>query len=126
MLSLTDLVYNHTANESPWIKTHPECVFNLVNSPHLKPAFLLDRILWHLTIDVGEGRLEDKGLPPQIKTEDHLNVNGLFHLGITELKSRCWNLGVKHGQDAKILLKTFSHLLVFSCVVKDFLENIHT
>ena len=74
ILSLTDLVFNHTANESPWIREHPECAYNLQNSPHLKPAYLLDRILWHLSNDVARGKLKDKGVPASVKTEEHLAV----------------------------------------------------
>ena len=74
VLSLTDLVYNHTANNTSWIQEHPECVYNCVNSPHLKPAYFLDRILWHLSIEVGEGRWIDHGLPAEIRTEEHLQV----------------------------------------------------
>ncbi len=41
MLSMTDLVWNHTADNSPWLKDHPEAGYNLNNSPHLKAAFAL-------------------------------------------------------------------------------------
>lgn len=74
VLSLTDLVLNHTANESPWLNEHPECSYNLVNSAYLKPAYLLDRILWNFTLNVSKGAYEDRGLPAYIDSEHHLNM----------------------------------------------------
>lgn len=62
------------AANSEWIVQHPECVYNLVNSPHLKPAWLLDRSLWHLTCKVAAGQYKDKGLPCLIENDHHLNV----------------------------------------------------
>ncbi|ESO09331.1 hypothetical protein HELRODRAFT_109597 [Helobdella robusta] len=72
VLSLTDLVFNHTANESPWILEHPECAYNLINSPHLKPAYLMDRILWHFSMDVGKGLYESLGVPAKFDSEHYL------------------------------------------------------
>uniref|UniRef100_A0A4W6G5N0 Glycogen debranching enzyme n=1 Tax=Lates calcarifer TaxID=8187 RepID=A0A4W6G5N0_LATCA len=74
MLCITDVVYNHTAANSVWIREHPECGYNLVNSPHLRPAWVLDRAVWHLTTRVAEGRYKDKGLPADITNESHLNA----------------------------------------------------
>ena len=74
VLSLTDLVYNHTANESPWIQEHPECAYNVVNSPHLKPGYLLDRILWHFSQEVADGKWAKMGVPAEIREERHLEV----------------------------------------------------
>uniref|UniRef100_A0A8C3XST5 Glycogen debranching enzyme n=1 Tax=Chelydra serpentina TaxID=8475 RepID=A0A8C3XST5_CHESE len=73
MLCITDVVYNHTAANSEWIRVHPECGYNLVNSPHLKPAWILDRALWHLSCSVAEGKYRDEGLPPSIENDHHLN-----------------------------------------------------
>ncbi|RXN25810.1 glycogen debranching enzyme-like isoform X1 [Labeo rohita] len=74
MLCITDVVYNHTAANSKWIKKHPECGYNLVNSPHLKPAWVLDRALWHVTCAIAEGKYEDKGLPALIQNHEHLHA----------------------------------------------------
>ncbi|XP_033960867.1 glycogen debranching enzyme isoform X2 [Pseudochaenichthys georgianus] len=74
MLCITDVVYNHTASNSVWIKEHPECGYNLVNSPHLRPAWVLDRAIWHLTTRIAEGRYAAKGLPADITKESHLTA----------------------------------------------------
>ncbi|XP_037642885.1 glycogen debranching enzyme isoform X3 [Sebastes umbrosus] len=74
MLCITDVVYNHTAANSEWIKEHPECGYNLVNSPHLRPAWVLDRAICHLTTRIAEGRYKAKGLPADITNESHLNA----------------------------------------------------
>ncbi|XP_036376850.1 glycogen debranching enzyme-like isoform X2 [Megalops cyprinoides] len=76
---ITDVVYNHTAANSKWIREHPECGYNLVNSPHLKPAWVLDRAIWHLTCDVADGKCKDRGLPALIQNEQHLNsIRGIL------------------------------------------------
>ncbi|KAJ3594817.1 hypothetical protein NHX12_004122 [Muraenolepis orangiensis] len=68
MLSITDVVYNHTAD-------HPECGYNLVNSPHLRPSWVLDRALTHLSVSMASGRYVDKGLPADVTGEAHITVN---------------------------------------------------
>ncbi|XP_048458318.1 glycogen debranching enzyme isoform X1 [Rhincodon typus] len=73
MLCITDVVYNHTAANSGWLKKHPECSYNILNSPHLKPAWLLDRALWHLTCDVVKGKYQDRGLPAAIENGSQLD-----------------------------------------------------
>jgi len=70
---ITDLVYNHAANDCQLLKDHPESSYNLINSPHLKPAVLLDSILMQFTKDVQQGKLIDKGIPSDIR-EHHLQL----------------------------------------------------
>lgn len=75
IICITDVVYNHTAANSKWIQEHPECAYNLVNSPHLKPAWVLDRALWHFSCDVAEGKYKEKGIPALIENDHHMNVS---------------------------------------------------
>lgn len=75
VLSMTDLVYNHSADNSPWLQEHPECGFNLENSPHLKPAYLLDRILVHFSNEVADGKWEKRGIPAEVDSEEILQVS---------------------------------------------------
>ncbi|XP_028857229.1 glycogen debranching enzyme isoform X2 [Denticeps clupeoides] len=74
MLCITDVVYNHTAANSPWIRKHPECGYNLVNSPHLKPAWVLDRALFHLNCAIASGHYTERGVPPNIQNHQQLNA----------------------------------------------------
>lgn len=42
LLSITDIVFNHTANNSEWLIDHPEAGYNKVTAPHLTSAIELD------------------------------------------------------------------------------------
>jgi len=76
MLSFTDLVLNHIANESEWLAENPQCVYNLVNAPHMKPAFLLDCLLARFSKEIADGMWRDGGLPPEVRTEKQLQLIG--------------------------------------------------
>jgi len=74
MLSITDMVYNHTASDSDWIKQHPEASYNLQNSPHLKPAYLLDRLVCYISLKVATDQLENIGIPAKLDRPQHVDV----------------------------------------------------
>ncbi|KAF5316807.1 hypothetical protein D9619_006196 [Psilocybe cf. subviscida] len=61
LLSLTDVVLNHTANDSSWLLDHPEAGFSPANTPHLTPAFELDSAIINFSTD-----LKSKGLPTRV------------------------------------------------------------
>ena len=73
ILCITDLVYNHVSNDCALLRDHPSAAYNLINSPHLRSAVLLDSILMQFSRDVSEGKLQSKGIPSQIK-EYHLQI----------------------------------------------------
>jgi len=75
MLSICDIVLNHTANETSFLISHPECTYNCINYPHLRPAYILDATFFELTVQVAAGEWEFKGIPAIVETEDHLNVD---------------------------------------------------
>lgn len=72
LLSFTDLVFNHISTESHWLSDHPECIYNLNNSPHLKPAYILDRCLIRFSEEVAHGVWELAGIPSTLSEEVHL------------------------------------------------------
>ncbi|KAI8337988.1 glycogen debranching enzyme [Chlamydoabsidia padenii] len=63
ILSLSDVVWNHTSNDSAFLLDHPEAGYNLSNSPHLVPAYELDTALVLLS-----GELDQHGLKNTIET----------------------------------------------------------
>lgn len=67
LLSLTDIVLNHTANNTKWLQEHPEAGYNLKTAPWLEAAYELDTKLLDLS-----DKLESLGLPTGLKSEDDL------------------------------------------------------
>ena len=67
LLSLTDVVWNHTANNSPWLLDHPEAGYNLATAPWLQAAFELDTAL----LEFG-GDMARLGLPTEIQDASDL------------------------------------------------------
>ncbi|KAH8891821.1 glycoside hydrolase family 13 protein [Thozetella sp. PMI_491] len=67
MLSLTDIVLNHTAHNSAWLLEHPEAGYNLTTAPWLESAYLLDTKLLELGFN-----LEKLGLPTELTSTDDL------------------------------------------------------
>jgi glycogen debranching enzyme len=68
LLSLTDVVLNHTANNSDWLQDHPEAGFSPFNTPHLAPAVEIDDAM----IDFS-ANLASRGLPTNIQSSEDLD-----------------------------------------------------
>ncbi|CAF1417753.1 unnamed protein product, partial [Adineta ricciae] len=108
ILSVTDLVYNHAANDCALLRDHPEAAYNLINSPHLKPAALLDSIFMHFTRDAGAGNLQSRGIPAEIK-EHHLQLIRHYFLDEQFPKYRFWEFYIC---DTNTITETFRQRLM--------------
>ncbi|EGN96521.1 glycoside hydrolase family 13 protein [Serpula lacrymans var. lacrymans S7.3] len=69
LLNLTDVVLNHTANDSKWLVDHPEAGYSPANTPHLTPAFELDCAMVAFSAE-----LSSKGLPTRVTSENDVEV----------------------------------------------------
>jgi glycogen debranching enzyme len=67
LLGLTDVVWNHTANNSKWLEEHPEVGYNVSTAPWLRSALELDTALMQFSYD-----LEKNHLPTELKSVDDL------------------------------------------------------
>ena len=75
MASICDIVLNHTANETEWIRSQPDATFNALNSPHLRPAYLFDRVFHKVSVDVEDGLWAERGIPKgEVTTQGHLDT----------------------------------------------------
>ncbi|PVU86318.1 hypothetical protein BB560_006755 [Smittium megazygosporum] len=76
IIGVVDIVLNHTANNSKWLEFHPEAGFNLVNSPHLRAAYEVDRELVSLCNNISKYKFREDKIS---------NMNDLYRLmGIIE------------------------------------------
>lgn len=72
LLSIVDVIWNHTSFDTPWLMQHPEAGYNLVNSPHLRPAYALDVALNQFSLEIVEGKWENVGVRPEIRSEEDI------------------------------------------------------
>ena len=99
LLGLTDVVFNHTANNSKWLEEHPEAGYNVETAPWLESALELDTAL----LKYG-GELEQLGLPVEFKNGNDLQlvVDGVKEHVISKIK--LWEYFVVDVQsDAKAM-----------------------
>ena len=73
LLSIVDVVWNHTSFDTSWLIQHPEAGYNLVNSPHLRPAYSLDVALAQFSRELAEGKWKTVGLQPEVQSEKDLH-----------------------------------------------------
>ena len=67
LLGLTDVVWNHTADNSQWLQDHPEAGYNAETAPWLESALELDTALLAFGAD-----LKTYGLPTLLTSVDDL------------------------------------------------------
>lgn len=77
LLSLTDIVWNHTANNSAWLRDHPESGYTAETAPHLTAAIELDAKLFEFS-----SRLADLGYPTHITSSDQ--IEDIVRNGVTK------------------------------------------
>ncbi|KAF4500951.1 Glycogen debranching enzyme [Fusarium agapanthi] len=104
LLSLTDIVLNHTANNTKWLEEHPEAGYNLITAPWLESAYQLDTSLLELS-----DNLAKLGLPTVVKSTDDLLL--IMNAIKTEVlaKIRLWEYyAVDVDRDADEAVQAFS------------------
>ncbi|KAI4209235.1 MAG: hypothetical protein LQ351_007814 [Letrouitia transgressa] len=69
LLGLTDVVWNHTADNSQWLEEHPEAGYNIETAPYLEVALELDNALLQYGTDLAK-----YGLPTELKSMDDLQL----------------------------------------------------
>ncbi|KAG5520081.1 hypothetical protein PMAC_001157 [Pneumocystis sp. 'macacae'] len=95
LLSITDVVWNHTARDSKWLQDHPEVGYNLHNSPHLIAAYELDASLLEFSANLGE-----LGYPTNPKNIDDLLkiIDGIKNTVLEDL--RLWEFYVVNVKES--------------------------
>ncbi|EGC49156.1 glycogen debranching enzyme [Histoplasma capsulatum var. duboisii H88] len=74
LLALTDVVWNHTANNASWLLEHPEAGYSVATAPWLEAALELDTALLRYS-----EQLAELGLPVDFKSNEDVVevVNGI-------------------------------------------------
>lgn len=93
------------SNRAPFIRKCPQATFNLHNSPHLIPAFVLDRIFQQTTVEISNGVYETSHGISRHRLDEH-NLEALRNI-------------LRHQQIPKHKLEEF-----FMCDTQRVLEQV--
>jgi glycogen debranching enzyme len=75
LLSIMDIVLNHTAGNSEWLLEHPEAAYNTKDCPHLTAAYILDKAVNEFSCDyVHKRNMHDCPAAPFINNEGDLQA----------------------------------------------------
>ena len=74
MTCITDVIWNHTSYDSPWLPNHPDAAYNLMNSPHLRPAYALDTTLKRFSDEIAAGEWVDRGINPSVTSDRDISI----------------------------------------------------
>lgn len=107
VFSICDLVYNHMANDADFLKECPEATYNMVNSPYLIPAFVLDRVFSHATTDIAKGLYESRGISSE--RVDLSNIDTLRQILRWEQIPEC-NFSEFFVLDVPVIMKQIQQL----------------
>ena len=72
MLSIVDIVLNHTANDSKWIIEHPEATYNTDDCPHLWSAWIFDKAIQDFSLEYAAGKINECPSAPFVRDEAEL------------------------------------------------------
>ncbi|KAJ3319863.1 hypothetical protein HDV06_005839 [Boothiomyces sp. JEL0866] len=97
LISTTDIVWNHTSCDSPFLSEHPECGYNLVTAPYLRSAFELDELLLTFSHDLN---LEN--------TQDLDNIMSKFASELDNLK--LYEFSIIHSDQVDLFITKFKKL----------------
>lgn len=110
LLSLTDVVFNHTAQNSPWLKSHPDAGYNALTAPHLSSAIELEEKLLELTIP--------ENLKNISNDSDLSKVISLIELEVIE-KLNLWQYYVFDKQSNISLLESIDYSSIDTVLVPE-------
>ena len=74
MAFITDVIWNHTSYDSPWLREYPDAAYNLVNSPHLRPAYALDVTLKRFSDEIAARKWVYRGIKSTVTSESDISV----------------------------------------------------
>ena len=103
---ITDVVWNHTSNDSPWLKDHPDSGYNLTNSPHLRPAYALDVAIMQFSQEVADGKWGNAGISPFVSCENDVKIVQTRLLDTVFPKAKLWEY---FCVDVKAIVDKFRH-----------------